>query len=79
MSKVSVLILARNEENNIKECIKSCDFADEVIVIDDNSTDKTKEIAESLGARVINRSMNGDWVGSRLLLFIRQNMNGYFS
>ena len=65
VSKVSVLILARNEENNIKECIKSCDFADEVIVIDDNSTDKTKEIAESLGARVINRSMNGDWGGQQ--------------
>ena len=40
MSKVSVLILARNEENNIKDCIESCNFADEVIVIDDNSTDK---------------------------------------
>lgn len=65
MSKVSVLILARNEENNIKDCIESCNFADEVIVIDDNSTDKTKEIAEQLGARVINRSMNGDWGGQQ--------------
>lgn len=65
MSKVSVLILARNEENNIKDCIESCNFADEVIVIDDNSTDKTKEFAEQLGARVINRSMNGDWGGQQ--------------
>lgn len=36
-------------------------FADEILVIDDFSTDKTKEIAESLGARVIQHGMNGDW------------------
>ena len=65
MVNVSVLILARNEEKNIEDCIKSCSFASEVIVIDDNSTDKTKELAEKLGARVINRSMNGDWGGQQ--------------
>ena len=65
MVNVSVLILARNEEKNIEDCIKSCSFANEVIVIDDNSTDKTKELAERLGAKVINRSMNGDWGGQQ--------------
>ena len=65
MGKISLLILAKNEERNIKECIESCPFADEIIVIDDNSDDKTKEIAESLGAKVINRSMNGDWGGQQ--------------
>ena len=43
--KISVLILAKNEEKNMQECIESCSFADEVIVIDDNSDDKTKEIS----------------------------------
>ena len=62
---ISVLILVKNEENNIKECIESCTFADEVVVIDDGSTDKTEEIALSLGARVIHRSMNGDWGGQQ--------------
>ena len=65
MSKVSVLILAKNEEKNIGECIESCSFADEVIVIDDGSTDKTQEIAKALGARVIQHSMNGDWGGQQ--------------
>ena len=65
MGKISLLILAKNEELNVKECIESCPFADEIIVIDDNSDDKTKEIAESLGAKVINRSMNGDWGGQQ--------------
>ena len=58
---LSVLILAKNEEDNIKECIESILFADEIIVIDDYSTDNTAAIAESLGAKVVKRAMNGDW------------------
>lgn len=63
--KVSVLILAKNEEQNIAECLKSVDFASDVLIIDDFSTDRTKEIAESMGARVIQRAMNGDWGGQQ--------------
>ncbi|BBB91602.1 MAG TPA: glycosyltransferase family 2 protein [Methylomusa anaerophila] len=58
---LTVLILAKNEEKNIRECIESAKFADEIIVIDDFSTDDTKAIAESLGAKVYQRAMNGDW------------------
>lgn len=65
MKDVSVLILAKNEEKNIKECIDSCTFANEVIVIDDGSTDKTIEIAKNAGARVVQHSMNGDWGGQQ--------------
>ena len=61
MVPVSVLILARNEEKNIGDCIKSCSFADDILIIDDGSTDNTIKIAEELGARVIHRNMNGDW------------------
>lgn len=44
----SVIVLARNEEKNIQACLESCSqFADEIIVIDDFSTDKTLEIAKS--------------------------------
>ena len=53
MSSVSALILAKNEEQNIEDCIKSVSFADEVGVIDDFSTDKTAEIAARLGARAV--------------------------
>ena len=48
MPKITALILAKNEESNIRDCIESVQFADEVLVIDDFSTDRTKEIAESL-------------------------------
>lgn len=78
MNKISLLILAKNEECNIKECIESCPFADEIIVIDDNSDDRTKEIAESLGAKVINRSMNGDWGGQQTFAIQQASCNWIF-
>ena len=65
MEKITALILAKNEERNIEDCIKTVQFCDEVLVIDDFSTDRTKEIAEGLGARVLQRSMNGDWGGQQ--------------
>lgn len=61
MSKVpiSVVILAKNEERRISECIKSVlGWADEVIVVDDESTDRTKDIAKELGAKVLLRKMD---------------------
>lgn len=73
MVDVSVLILTRNEERNIKDCIESClPFAKEIIVIDDGSTDGTKEIAESLGARVISHAMAGNW-GQQQTFAIQQS------
>lgn len=65
MAKISTLILAKNEERNMADCIASVAFSDEILVIDDFSTDRTKGIAESLGARVIQRAMNGDWGGQQ--------------
>ena len=58
----SVLILTKNEESNIQACIESCKpFADEVIVIDDMSTDQTEALATVSDAHVYKRAMNGDW------------------
>lgn len=51
--KISATIITLNEENNIKACIESVQkVCDEVIVIDSQSSDKTVEIAASLGARL---------------------------
>lgn len=49
MSRLAILILTRNEEAHIEACIKSASFADEIVVIDSGSTDKTQAIAESMG------------------------------
>jgi glycosyltransferase involved in cell wall biosynthesis len=51
--KISAVIITFNEEKNIAEAIRSVKWADEVLVVDSESTDRTREIAESLGARVI--------------------------
>lgn len=58
MEKISAVISTYNEEDNIAECIESVKDADEIVVADDGSTDKTVEIAESMGARVFCRK---DW------------------
>ena len=55
MNKIplSVVILTRNEEKRIAECIKSVlGWAKEIIVVDDQSQDKTREVAKGLGAKV---------------------------
>ena len=61
--KISVVILTRNEERNIQACLETCGFADEIIVIDDGSTDRTEAIARSFGEKVkiFHHAMNGDW------------------
>lgn len=65
MTKLSVVILTKNEEKNIKEAIESVSFADEVVVVDDNSTDKSVEIAKKQGAKVYNRDLDNDWASQR--------------
>ena len=56
---LSVAIITRNEEKNIGRCLKSCAFADEVVVVDTHSSDRTVEIAKKTGARVIDH----EWLG----------------
>jgi glycosyltransferase involved in cell wall biosynthesis len=51
---ISVLIIAKNEEDVIEDAIKSVqDLADEVVVVDGGSTDKTVDISQKLGAKIL--------------------------
>lgn len=58
---VSVLIPAKNEEANLPACLESVALADEVFVVDSQSSDRSVEIAESYGAKVVQFYFNGSW------------------
>ncbi len=53
MKKLSVVLATRNEEANVVPCLESVKgIANDLVVVDEGSTDKTRQLAESLGARV---------------------------
>ena len=57
--KISATIITYNEERNIPRAIESLRCADEIIVVDSGSSDRTVEIAEKLGARVVESAWPG--------------------
>lgn len=60
MINLSVVIITFNEERNIARCLESVkDIADEMVVVDSFSTDNTRKIAESFGAKVIEHPFEG--------------------
>ena len=59
LPKLSVYILTYNEEAKIEAAIKSVNWADEIVVVDSDSTDATVSIAQGLGARLVNIPFEG--------------------
>ncbi len=58
--RITVIIPCLNEEQGIEKVMRRMpEFVDEVIVVDNNSTDRTADVAESLGARVIREHVRG--------------------
>jgi glycosyltransferase involved in cell wall biosynthesis len=62
---ITVLIATKNEERNISDCLRSVRFADQILVIDSCSTDKTKEISLKAGAEVHEFNYRGGWPKKR--------------
>lgn len=67
MQGVSIVILAKNEENNILDCLESVKEAGEIIVVDDYSEDRTLEIARKFGdkVKIFQHKLNGDFSAQR--------------
>lgn len=57
--KISVCIMAYNEEPNIRRALESVKWADEIIVVDSFSTDRTREISRECGATVLEHAFEG--------------------
>ena len=67
MEKITAIIPTYNEEHNINEALASVSWADEVIVVDSYSTDKTAQISKERGAKVlqheyINPAAQKNWI-----------------
>lgn len=74
--KLTGIVITKNEEKTIEDCLKSLSFCDEIIVVDSNSQDKTEEIAKKNGAKVYSENFKdfsesrnfglekaeGDWI-----------------
>lgn len=62
---ISVIILTKDEEQNIEKCLESVKWCDEIIVIDDNSSDKTVEIAKEYKAKIYPNALVRDFSAQR--------------
>ena len=63
---ISIVIAVKNEEKNLGRCLNALkEWADEVVVVDSQSTDRTAEIAESFGAEVIQFYYKSGWPKKR--------------
>ncbi len=58
---VSVIVPVKNEAHQLERCLSSMSWADELFVVDSQSTDHTKAIAETLGATVVQFRYSGSW------------------
>jgi len=60
LTSLSIILITRNEAANIRDCLQSVAWADEIIVVDSGSTDETCNIAREMGAQV---HVHADWPG----------------
>src|SRR6266478_2144685 len=58
---VSVLVPIKNEAENLPRCLNSVQWAEEILVVDSQSTDGSAEIAQQQGAKVVQFEFNGTW------------------
>jgi GT2 family glycosyltransferase len=77
--KVSLTMIVRNEEANLPKCLASAEgLFDEIVVVDTGSTDRTKEIARSFGARVFDFVWVDDFAAARNAALARATGNYAF-
>lgn len=65
MQSISAIILTKNEEQNIKNCLESLKWCDEIVIVDDYSIDKTINIARKYKTTIYSRALNGDFSSQR--------------
>lgn len=64
-NSITAVILTKNEEKNIVDCLESLYWCDERVIIDDFSEDRTVEIVERNGGKVFRRTLHADFAAQR--------------
>jgi glycosyltransferase involved in cell wall biosynthesis len=60
LTKLTVIVITKNEAHNIQACLQSVGFADQIVVLDSGSIDGTADLAKSMGAEL---TQSPDWPG----------------
>ncbi len=62
---ITIIVPAKNEEKNIVDCLNSIEWADQVFVVDSQSTDKTEELVKAHGREIVQFYYDGGWPKKR--------------
>ena len=77
MATVSVCMIVKNEEDNLPGCLDCLkDIADELVIVDTGSSDRTKEIAASYGAKVYDFAWTDSFAEARNFAFSKATCGG---
>ena len=80
MVTISLCMIVKNEEENLPKCLDSLKgIVDEMIIVDTGSTDKTKEIAASYGAKIYDFTWTGDFSEARNFSFSKASCDYIYS
>lgn len=66
---ITAIVLTHNNEDTIKACLESLQFCSEILVVDNNSTDSTRNVAKKMGATVIKHAHDGNFAFQRNYAF----------
>jgi glycosyltransferase involved in cell wall biosynthesis len=78
MSRLSVTVIALNQEANIGPCLESVSFADEIVLVDSGSTDRTRDLARAYTDRIFTVSWQG-FAGTKNFALEQARMDWVFS
>lgn len=65
MNKITTVVLTHNDEGRIVDCLENLDFSEELIIIDDQSSDRTLEICKQYTNKIYTRSLAGNFASQR--------------
>ncbi len=79
MNKLSVIITTKNEEKNIRNCLENVKWADEIVIVDDMSNDRTVEICKKYTEKVFSNDSKGGLSTNRNLGIEKSTGNWIFT